>query len=97
MTAMQPREPRTKDVIPIQLAGDGFRGFVNKPTLFLAGESGREHVNIKPVHKQRGIFEFDFNHDDFDMGFGMSKFTNKKGKRRRKQMDSIETVLGGFL
>tara|TARA_R110002110_G_scaffold400261_1_gene616488 strand:+ start:53 stop:1057 length:1005 start_codon:yes stop_codon:yes gene_type:complete len=34
-----------QDYIP---AADGFNGMVNKPTMFLAGEAGSEHVNITP-------------------------------------------------
>jgi hypothetical protein len=34
-----------QDYIP---AADGFNGMVNKPTMFLAGEAGAEHVNISP-------------------------------------------------
>jgi len=30
-------------------AADGFRGMVNQPTMFLAGEEGPEHVNITPL------------------------------------------------
>jgi hypothetical protein len=29
-------------------AADGFNGMVNKPTMFLAGEAGSEHVSITP-------------------------------------------------
>jgi len=34
-----------QDYIP---AANGFSGMVNKPTMFLAGEAGSEHVNITP-------------------------------------------------
>ena len=34
-----------QDYIP---AADGFNGMVNKPTMFLAGEAGSEHVSITP-------------------------------------------------
>ena len=34
--------------IPLIPAKDGFEGMVNSPTMFLAGESGAEHVSITP-------------------------------------------------
>lgn len=43
-------------------AKHGFEGYVNKPTYFLAGESGREHVKITPsrnVRKKKGLYDFD--------------------------------------
>lgn len=42
-------------------AKHGFEGYVNKPTYFLAGESGREHVKITPsrnVRKKKGLYDF---------------------------------------
>lgn len=43
-------------------AKHGFEGYVNKPTYFLAGESGREHIKITPsrnVRKKKGLYDFD--------------------------------------
>ena len=36
-------------------AADGFNGMVNSPTMFLAGESGSEHVSITPNGGSGGI------------------------------------------
>jgi len=37
-------------------AANGYDGMVSKPTLFLAGEAGAEHVNITPSSRMRGGF-----------------------------------------
>lgn len=50
-------------------AKHGFHGYVNKPTKFLVGESGRERVDISPVKKRKS----NANVFDFDFGGGMFK------------------------
>ena len=35
-------------------AADGFDGMVNKPTMFLAGEAGAEHVKVTPNGQSSG-------------------------------------------
>ena len=40
--------------IPLIAAANGFTGEVNKPTMFLAGEAGREFVNISPSGRSGG-------------------------------------------
>lgn len=37
--------------LPITGAQHGFHGYVNQPTMFMAGEAGRERVDITPRHK----------------------------------------------
>jgi hypothetical protein len=36
-------------------AANGFNGMVNKPTMFLAGEAGSEHVSVTPNGGSGGI------------------------------------------
>ena len=35
-------------------AASGFEGMISSPTMFLAGESGAEHVSITPVNRGGG-------------------------------------------
>lgn len=65
-------------------AKDGFEGFVNEPTLFLAGEAGREHVKITPLKKQAGAFDFN---PKLGLDFGMFGGSQKKNRRKRSEID----------
>jgi hypothetical protein len=38
----------------VTAAASGFSGMVNRPTYFLAGEAGPEHVEITPGGRRRG-------------------------------------------
>ena len=38
-------------VMNVKFAEHGFEGFVDRPTLFMTGEAGREHVQITPVDR----------------------------------------------
>jgi hypothetical protein len=40
--------------IPLVAAANGFDGMVNKPTMFLAGEAGPEHVTVTPSGRPGG-------------------------------------------
>jgi hypothetical protein len=44
------------DAMKLNKAAGGYDGMVSKPTLFLAGEAGAEHVNITPSSRMRGGF-----------------------------------------
>ncbi len=65
-------------------AKDGFDGFVNEPTLFLAGEAGREHVKITPLRKQAGAFDFN---PKLGLSFNMFGGSQKKNRRKRSEID----------
>jgi len=73
-------------------ARDGFEGFVNKPTMFLAGEAGREHVKITPMKIPKGNpFDMDLKLD-FNMFNGIDN--QKKVLKRTKNM-SFDFGFGG--
>ena len=56
---------RTVDVSDkskIKEARHGYHGYIYKPTMFLAGEAGREYVSISPKKRKKSnsIYDFDF-------------------------------------
>ena len=44
------------EALNLKMAAGGYNGMVGKPTLFLAGEAGPEHVNITPSSRMNGGF-----------------------------------------
>jgi hypothetical protein len=44
------------DAMKLNKAAGGFEGMVGKPTMFLAGEAGAEHVSITPSSRMNGGF-----------------------------------------
>ena len=44
------------EAMNLRMAAGGYNGMVGKPTLFLAGEAGPEHVNITPSSRMNGGF-----------------------------------------
>lgn len=48
-------------------AKNGFHGMVYHPTYFLAGEAGRERVNITPIKKHKNR-NHEMNYNDYDLG-----------------------------
>jgi len=45
---------RRSSSLPLREAAHGWNGMVNMPTVFVAGEAGPEHVNIRPIKKGKG-------------------------------------------
>ncbi len=55
-------------------AKHGYHGIVRKPTRFLVGEAGAEHVRITPIKRKRNVMiDFDYKSSitDFDFSGGM--------------------------
>lgn len=55
----EPKRSNVRMDTPKIKAKKGYHGYVNKPTYFLAGEAGKERVDITPINK-KGMFNFDF-------------------------------------
>jgi len=71
---IQKREVQQPRVQPRLIkAKRGYHGIVTKPTNFLVGEDGAEHVRITPLKKKKSIIDFDYgsSYKDFDFSGGM--------------------------
>ena len=70
-------------------AQHGYEGWVNRPTMFMAGEAGREHVKISPDTGDFGmgvvkIIFSDYNGNEFD-----SVMIDRRQRRQIKRMKSM--------
>ncbi len=66
-------------------AKNGFEGLVMRPTLFLAGEDGPEHVSISPVNNNTLKLVVEFVSDDgTDLGSQTLDLINKEARIRLK-------------
>lgn len=75
---IRPKRPTQQQRTRTIPARKGFHGNISRPTKFLVGEHGSEHVDISPIKKNKSMYDFDF----------MASYTKVMfGTKRRKSKD----------